>query len=175
MTGIATTVRAAEMRPVGVVRLTHLLRRPIVDGYRYPVGEIIDVVTDRCDGRGLVMTGLVASIEGHRVRVPTCRLTVLHDAVVVDGLIELEVLFERRPKELQLVTDVLGRSLLDWRMARVVRARDVELIRRDDRWVVAGVEVQWGYSWYRLGRRHNHQRAHRTWAALEPVGASVGG
>ncbi|HYB83577.1 MAG TPA: hypothetical protein VED43_18470, partial [Mycobacterium sp.] len=100
---------------------------------------MIDVVTDRCDGRGLIITGFVAGIHDRQIFVPIERLTCLEDAVMVDSVAGFDEGYQRRPTELLLTADVLGRRLLDVRIAKLVCARDIELIRHQGRWMVAGV------------------------------------
>ncbi len=80
--------------------------------------------------------------------------------ISVDGSAES---YRRRPSELLLVADVLGRRLLDVRIAKLVRARDIELIPYSGGWTAAG---EWGGWWPHLLNRH---RAHRRWDALEPL------
>ena len=169
------TPGTAPARRATVILLTELLDRPLVNRDRYPVGKVIDVVTDRCDGRDLVITGLVAGIDDRHVFVPIKRLTLAADAVVIDSVAGFGEPYQRRPLELLLVADVLGRRLLDMRIAKLVRARDVELIPYSGGWTVAGVEVEWGGWWHHLAGHLNRHRAHRTWDALERLTSTEDG
>jgi CBS domain-containing protein len=163
------TPGTAPAPPATVILLTELLDRPLVNPDRHPVGHLIDVVTDRCAGRDLVVTGLVARIDSREGFVPMKRLTFLEDAVVIDTVAGFEEPYHRRPSELLLVADVLGRRLLDVRTAKLVRARDIHLVPYHGRWTVAGVDVEWGGWWHRLAGRLSRYRAHRRWDALEPL------
>lgn len=159
----------AAPRPATQILLTKLLDQPLVDPDRHAAGDVADVVAERRNGRGLVITGLVARIDGRQVFVPMTRLTLLEDAIVVDTDAGFDEPYQRRPSELLLVTDVLGRRLLDARIGKLVRARDIDLMLLHGRWTVAGVDVQWGGWWHHLTGRLNHYRAHRRWDALEPL------
>ncbi len=169
MNGSRPTPGTAAALRATVILLTELLDRPFVNPDRYSVGHVIDVVADRCDGRELVITGLVAGIDDRRVFVPMKRLTLLEDAVVIDSVAGFDEPYQRRPSELLLVADVLGHRLLDVRTAKLVRARDVELVPDSGKWMVAGVEVEWGGWWHHLAGRLSRHRAHRRWEALEPL------
>ncbi len=169
MNGYRPTPGATAARPVTLVLITELLDRPLVNLDRHPVGHVVDVVTERCDGRDLVVTGLVARIDGRQCFVPMQRLTMLEDVVVTGTLAGLDEPYQRRPSELLLVADVLGRRLLDKRAAKLVRARDIHLILCHGRWTIAGVDVEWGGWWHHLVGRLSRYRAHRRWDALEPL------
>ena len=112
----------AAVRHVEVISLTELLRRQLVDRARFPLGCVDDVVADRCDGRDLKISGLVAGIDDRQALVPMQRLMLFDDAAVIDSATGLDVPHQRRPTELLLVADVLGRRLLDARIAKLVRA-----------------------------------------------------
>ena len=155
--------------PATLILLTELLDRPVVTPDRSAAGRIVDVVAERCDGRNLVITGLVARLDGRQGFAPTKRLTFLEDAVVIDADAGFDEPYQRRPSELLLVTDVLGRRLLDLRLGKLVRARDIDLILLHGRWTVAGVDVQWGGWWHHLAGRLNRHRALRRWDTLEPL------
>lgn len=160
---------ATPARRATVILLTELLDRSLVNLDRHRGGHVIDVVADRCDGRDLVITGLVARIVDQQVFVPIKRLTFLEDAVVTDSVAGFEEPYQRRASELLLVADVLGQRLLDVRIAKLVRARDIELILDHGQWMVGGVEVEWGGWWHHLAGPLARHRAHRRWDALEPL------
>ncbi len=169
------TSSIAAAQPATLILLTQLLDQPLVTFDRHPVGRVIDVVAERCDGRDLVITGLVARVDDRRGFVPTEQLTFLEGAVVVGTVPRFDRPYRRRPSELLLVTDVLGRRLLDVRIGKLVRARDIELILRHGRWSVAGVDVEWGGWWHHLVGPVSRYRAHRRWDALEPLSTTKDG
>ena len=76
----------------------------------------------------------------------------LSDAVQIDGVVGFDAAFQREPADLLLVADVLGRQLIDLRRVQLVRAREIELVRRDGRWLLAGVHVASGGWWHQLRR-----------------------
>ena len=163
------TSSVAAAQPTTLILLTQLLDQPLVTLDRHPVGNVIDVVAERCDGRDLVITGLVARVDDRQGFVPMKQLTFLEGAVVIDTVPRFDGPYRRRPSELLLVTDVLGRRLLDVRIGKLVRARDIDLILYHGRWTVAGVDVEWGGWWHHLVGPISRYRAHRRWDALEPL------
>ena len=169
MNAARPTPRTGAALPATTIQLTELLHTPLVNRDGHRVGRVIDVVADRCDSRDLIVTGLVAGIHDRQVFLPMKRLTLLTDAVVTDSVDGFDEPYRRRPSELLLVADVLGHRLLDVRIANLVRARDIELIRYSGGWMVAGVDVEWGGWWHHLAGHLNRHRAHRTWGALEPL------
>jgi CBS domain-containing protein/sporulation protein YlmC with PRC-barrel domain len=175
MNGSQPSPRSRAALPATAIQLTQLLHTPLVNRDGHRVGRVIDVVADRCDGRDLVITGLVAGIDDRQVFVTMKRLTLVEDAVVIDSVAGFDEPYQRRPSELLLVADVLGRRLLDVRIAKLVRARDIDLIPHSDGWMVAGVEVEWGGWWHHLAGHLNRHRAHRTWDALEPLTSTEDG
>jgi CBS domain-containing protein len=81
--------------------------------------------------------------------------------------------FERRPGEVLLRRDVLGRSLINVTTARLVTAREVELIRKDGSWRVAGIDpsLRAGIRRFlpRSLRRHEGDHAQFVpWSETEP-------
>jgi hypothetical protein len=93
---------------------------------------------------------------------------VLSDAVQIDCVVGFDAAFQREPANLLLVADVLGRQLIDLRRVQLVRAREIELARRDGRWLLAGVHVASGGRWPQLRRGpFNRGRAYRTWNEVE--------
>jgi CBS domain-containing protein len=81
--------------------------------------------------------------------------------------------FERRPNEVLLRSDVLDRSLINVASARLVRAREVELVKDDGTWRVAGIDPSLRPRlWRFLPRRfRGHDTEHREfipWSDIEP-------
>ena len=169
MNGLQPTPRSGAALPARAIHLTELLHTPLVNRDGHRVGRVIDVVADRCDGRDLEITGLVAGIDDRQVFIPMKRLTLAAHAVVIGSVDEFGEPYRRRPSELLLVADVLGRRLLDVRITKLVRARDIELVPYSGGWTIAGVDVEWGGWWHHLAGRLSRYRAHRRWDALEPL------
>jgi Mg/Co/Ni transporter MgtE len=81
--------------------------------------------------------------------------------------------FERRPGEILLRSDVLGRSMINVNTARLVRAGEVELTHQDGAWRVTGIDPSLGARFRRLlpHRLRSEQGAHPgfvPWPELEP-------
>jgi Mg/Co/Ni transporter MgtE len=81
--------------------------------------------------------------------------------------------FERRPGEVLLRADLLDGSLIDVKTARLVTAREVELVCSDGAWRVAGIDPSLRPRLWRLFPRRfrGHDSEHRqfvTWSDLEP-------
>jgi CBS domain-containing protein len=87
------------------------------------------------------VTGLKARIGGREMFVPADRLERLeaHAARTLTTKLDLAQ-FERRPGEVLLRRDILGRSLINVATARLVTAREVELAQRAGSWRVAGID-----------------------------------
>jgi sporulation protein YlmC with PRC-barrel domain len=110
------TPRSGAALPARAIHLTELLHTPLVNRDGHRVGRVIDVVADRCDGRDLEITGLVAGIDDRQVFIPMKRLTLAADTAVIGSVDKFGEPYRRRPSELLLVADVLGRRLLDVRI-----------------------------------------------------------
>jgi len=123
------------------VMLTQLLRAPVLNPAGTEVGRVEDFIVKLSDGSYPPVTGL-------KVRVGAL------DVFIGKGLIErLEPngvrlttntsqtdAFQRRPGEVLLAADVLGRHLMDVNKGRIVQAHDLVLAPGDDGWHLAGVD-----------------------------------
>jgi hypothetical protein len=126
-----------------VVRLSGLLRRPLTDRSGESLGRLSDVIVRLRGNDYPVVTGLVASVGGRRVYVPIEQVSSLDGEVLKLTSAKLDLRhFERRDGEVLLKADVLGHRLIDVESARLVRAADLELARRDGEWVLAGVDTR---------------------------------
>ncbi len=125
------------------LRLSELLKRPLVDRSGETVGRLSDIIARlRGDDYPLV-TGLVASVGGREVYVPIEQVADSDGVALRLTSARLDLRhFERRPGEVLLKRDVLGHRLIDVETARLVRAADVELGRRNGARVVAGVDTR---------------------------------
>jgi CBS domain-containing protein len=73
--------------------------------------------------------------------VPIDRVEQLGPNSVTTATTKLDVApFERRPGEILLRKDVLDRSVINLKTARLVVAREVDLVREDNGWRVAGID-----------------------------------
>ena len=114
------------------LRLSELLRRPLVDRSGESIGRLSDVIVRlRGDDYPLV-TGLVASVGGREVYVPIEQVSNFDGDVLRLTSARLDLRrFERRHGEVLLKRDVLGHRLIDVETAHLVRAADVELERAE--------------------------------------------
>ncbi len=125
------------------LRLSELLGRPLVDRSGESIGRLSDVIARLRGDDYPIVTGLVASVGGREVYVPIEQASNFDGEVLRLTSARLDLRrFERRPGEVLLKRDVLGHRLIDVETARLVRAADVELERRNGDRVVVGVDTR---------------------------------
>jgi CBS domain-containing protein/sporulation protein YlmC with PRC-barrel domain len=161
--------------PDAVVHLSSLAGSPLLDSQGERLGRVEDVVARLDHGEGLPpVIGLKAQIGGRELFVPIDRVDVLEVAAARTATTKLNLAqFERRPGEVLLREDVLDHSLIDVNTARIVRAREVELVHEDDAWRVAGIDPSLRPRLWRFLPRsfRGHDTEHRqfiAWDELEP-------
>ncbi len=162
---------APQARHASTVHLSELLRRPITDRGGESIGRLSDVIVRLRGAANPLVTGLVASVGGRELYVPIEQVSSLSGEEVKLSSAKLDLRqFERREGEVLLRRDVLGHRLIDVESAQLIKAWDLELERRADEWVVAGVDTHRQSRWL-LGSRHGDQRDHafREWAKFEPL------
>jgi CBS domain-containing protein len=148
---------------------------PLLDSSEERLGQVEDVVArlDSAEGEPPVI-GLTARIGGRELFVPIDQIEQLGPYSVTTATTKLNLAqFERRPGEVLLRKDVLDRSLINVSTARLVRAREVELVRDDGIWRVAGIDPSIRPRlWRFLPRRfRGHDTEHRqfmAWRDIEP-------
>ena len=117
------------------------------------------------------MTGLVAAVGGRELFVPIEQAAWLDSDVLKLTSARLDLRqFERRDGEVLLRADVLGHRLIDVPSAHLIKAVDLELARRGEDWVLAGVDTHRQSRWL-LRSRHAGPSEHsfREWAKFEPL------
>ncbi|HLI38099.1 MAG TPA: CBS domain-containing protein [Streptosporangiaceae bacterium] len=130
------------------LRLSGLLRRPIADSGGQPLGRLSDVIVRLRGADYPYVKGLVASVGGRDVFVPIDQVSSFDGDVLKLTSARLDLRrFERRNGEVLLNADVLGHRLIDVESARLVRAGDLALARRDSEWVLAGVDTRHRANW----------------------------
>ena len=158
------------------LHLSGLLRRPVTDRGGESIGRLSDVIVRLRGADDPVVTGLVAMVGSLPVFVPIEQVASLGAGAPASSLrltsarLDLRR-FERRDGEVLLRADVLGHRLIDVESAHLIRAADLELVRRGEDWVVAGVDS------HRRSRRlpwshgADDESAHpfREWAKFEPL------
>jgi CBS domain-containing protein len=137
-----------------------------------------DVVARLDDGSATVI-GLTAALGGRKLFVPMERVEQLGPYSVKTSTTKLDLApFERRAGEVLLRADVLDRSMINVQTAHLVKAREVELVREEGSWRVAGIDPSLRPRlWRFLPRRfRGHDTEHREfidWADLEPFVSHV--
>jgi CBS domain-containing protein len=126
-----------------VVHLSSIVRSPLLDRAGERLGRVEDLIVRLADGGYPPVTGLKARIGGRELFVPANRIADLeHGAVRLSGEKLSLGRFERRPGEVLLAGDVLGRKLVDVEAEppRLVTAHEIELACIDGWWRVVGVD-----------------------------------
>ena len=161
--------------PEAILHLSSLVGSPLLDSSGKRLGRVGDVIARLDLGDRLpLVTGLMARIAGRDMFVPADRVAHLEPAGARTSTTKLNLAqFERRPGEVLLRADVLGRSLINVSTARLVRANEVELVCEQSRWRVAGIDPSLGARLRRLLPRRSraHNREHDQfvpWSDAEP-------
>ncbi|MHB8695367.1 MAG: magnesium transporter MgtE N-terminal domain-containing protein [Solirubrobacteraceae bacterium] len=160
--------------PASVVHVSALAGSPLLDAAGERLGRIDDVVAQlNADGIATVV-GLVARIGGRRMFVPIDRVEELGADGARISTTKLNLAqFERRPGEVLLRSDVLDRAMINVVTARLVTAREVEVVNEGGTWRVAGIDPSLRPRLWRLlpRRFRGHDSEHRqfiSWSDLEP-------
>jgi CBS domain-containing protein len=105
------------------------------------LGRVDDVVVRLADGHYPPVVGLRVRIAGRELFVPAQQIASLRPyRVQLSGDTLNLARFERRPGEVLLDDDVLGRRLIDVTAGHLVHAHDLALARVDGWWRVVGVD-----------------------------------
>lgn len=120
--------RVSHLLPNG--SRTDVLRKRLVDRLGGRLGRVDDVIARFGEGGHPPITGLVARIARRRRFIPRDRLGEIRPrAIALTGETLDLARFERRPGEVLLGSDVLGRRLISVVTGRLVVAHDLELAR----------------------------------------------
>src|SRR5437763_2930994 len=161
--------------PDSTVHRSPVAGSPLLDSTGGRLGRVDDVVARLDTGDGLPpVIGLKARIGGRELFVPINRVEQLGPYAVQTATTKLDLAqFERRPGEVLLRADVLDRSMINVDTVRLVTAHEVELVRDDGTWRVAGIDPSIRPRlWRFLPRRfRGHDTEHRqfvAWTDMEP-------
>jgi CBS domain-containing protein/sporulation protein YlmC with PRC-barrel domain len=126
------------------LRLSELLKRPVVDNGGQSLGRLSDVIVRLRGSDYPLVTGIVVAIGGGReVFVPVEQVASFEGDVLKLTTAKLDLRqFERREGEVLLSADVLGHRLIDVENAKLVRAADLQLYRDGSEWVLSGVDTR---------------------------------
>ncbi len=140
-----------------LVRLSDVIGVSAVDLSGNQIGTVEDLVARFAEEGFPPVTGAVVAASDRRVFLPASRLGELGGSMLAyEGESEILGSFERRPGEVLLRRDVLGRQLIhidDSHNARLVRAAEIDLALVEGEWRVAGVDAA-RRSWLPW-RKHN--------------------
>ncbi len=158
-----------------VLHLSSLVGSPLLDSSGERLGRVEDLIARLDVGDQLPpITGLKARIGGRELFVPADRIAGLEHAAARTSTTKLNLAqFERRPGEVLLRRDVLRHSLINVSTARLVTAREVELVYEGDSWRVAGIDPTIRASIWRFLPRglRAHEAEHSQfvpWSEIEP-------
>jgi CBS domain-containing protein/sporulation protein YlmC with PRC-barrel domain len=143
MTATPAATPVPETGSGRTLRLSALLGRPITARDGESLGRLSDVIV-RLRGEDYpLVTGLVATVGGRQVYVPIEQVSSFDtdELKLTSARLDLRR-FERRDGEVLLRADVLGHRLIDVESARLVRAADLRLARRDAEWVLQGADTR---------------------------------
>jgi CBS domain-containing protein len=157
------------------MHLSSVLRSPLLDRAGERLGRVEDLIVRLADGGYPPVTGCKARIGGRELFVPVDRIASMEPGAVRLSGEKLSLgRFERRPGEVLLAGDVLGRKLVDVESdpPTLVTAHEIELACIDGWWRVVGVDHTTRARLRRaLPRRMRTMVADRPfldWADMEP-------
>ena len=121
--------------------LTQILQSPVLNPGGDELGRWGDLIVKLGEGGYPPVTGIKVRIGGRDVFVGTQDIE-----KIAPGEVRLKThtlhtgAFQRRPGEVLLVADVLGRHLMDVARGRIVQAHDLVMARVEDGWQLIGVD-----------------------------------
>src|SRR4030088_3366030 len=135
------TQAAKEGRNKRRVTVTQFLRSPVLNPAGVEVGRLEDFIVKLVEGPYPPLTGLKVRIGTQDVFVGKDLIADLKPGGVRLNTDKLRTEpFQRRPGEVLLAADVLGRHLVDVTHGRIVQAHDLVLAPSDDGWHLAGID-----------------------------------
>lgn len=132
---------ARQVAPaVELVRLSSLVKRPLVDQAGDRIGKVEDLIARMGDSPHPPVTGLVARIAGRDLFVPIRKVELGPGRVRFAGnRVDLRR-FERRAGELLLARDLMTHNLINYVGGRLIRANEITLAHVEGTWEVVGVD-----------------------------------
>src|SRR6267143_6154435 len=123
------------------VMVTQLLRSPVLNPAGAEVGRLEDLIVKLAEGGYPPVTGLKVRVGAQDVFVGKDLIEKLQPGAVRLNTHTLQTQpFQRRPGEVLLAGDVLGRHLMDITRGRIVQAHDLVLSPTEDGWRLIGVD-----------------------------------
>ncbi|GAC1367947.1 MAG: CBS domain-containing protein [Pseudarthrobacter sp.] len=141
--------------PHPAIRLSALLRRPVLDGKGNQIGTLADAIVRLQEGTYPRLTGLVLAVGSTRVFAPLENLSGIEPDAIRLRTATLDLRpFTRREGEVLLKEDVLGHRLIDTEHTVMVKAYDIELHGAATGWTATGLDVH-KPRWFSLNRGHD--------------------
>jgi CBS domain-containing protein/sporulation protein YlmC with PRC-barrel domain len=121
--------------------ITQLLRSPVLNPAGTEVGRVEDFIVKLSEGTYPPTTGMKVRVGAQDVFIGKDVIDTLEPGGVRlnTHTIRTEA-FQRRPGEVLLAADVLGRHLVDVVRGRIVQAHDLVLAPGEDGWYLAGID-----------------------------------
>lgn len=133
--------RGGQHREKRRVTVTQLLRSPVFNAKGDQVGRVGDFIAKLTGGGYPPITGVKVNVGGQDIFVGRELLDELAAGAVRLRTNDLNMTpFQRRPGEVLLAQDVLGRHLIDVPRGRAVQAHDIVLGQVDGEWRLLGVD-----------------------------------
>ena len=123
------------------VMVTQLLRSPVLNPAGAEVGRVEDLIVKLAEGGYPPVTGLKVKVGAQDVFVGKDLIAKLAPGAVTLNTHTLHTeSFRRRPGEVLLAADVLGRHLVDMVRGRIVQAHDLVLAHGEEGWRLQGID-----------------------------------
>src|SRR6266851_3527874 len=121
--------------------LTHILHSPVLNPAGTEVGRVVDFIVKLSEGTYPPVSGLNVRVGAQDVFIGKHLIDRLEPGGVRlnTHTIRTEA-FQRRPGEVLLAADVLGRHLVDVNKGRIVQAHDLVIAPDEDGWHLAGID-----------------------------------
>jgi len=164
--------------PVEILHLSSVIKSALVDRDGDRLGRVEDLIARLGVVPHPPVTGAVVRIAHRQLFVPMALVADLAPGRVqfAGDTVSLQR-FDRRPGELLLSQDLRARHLINLQGARLIRANEIELARRDGHWEVVAVDPSPRVALRRLLPRPLGRRIPAgkvvDWASIEPFVAHV--
>ena len=158
--------------------VTQLLRAPVLNPAGTEVGRVEDFIVKLSDGSYPPVTGLKVRVGAQDVFIGKDTVERLEpNGVRLNTPTIRTEPFQRRPGEVLLSADVLGRHVMDVNKGRIVQAHDLVLAPGDDGWHLAGIDRSPQAMFRRLvprrGRPDLRRHSILDWKDVQPFVAHV--